>query len=381
MKQPRILMTADAVGGIWVFASTLARALARSGCEVILVTLGPRPEPYQRAELANVPGVTLVETDLPLEWMDPAGRKANAACRELAAIAEHTAPDLVHLGSFREAAGGWQVPVVVTAHSCVFAWWQATRGGEPPGEAWRAYRAYAAAGLKAADAWVAPSRAMRDEITRIYQPPHPGLVIPNGIEPLMPRPDRRRPVIAAVGRLWDEGKNIAALEKIADKIEWPIRVIGPDICSAGKGAAVHFRHLQTLGAIPRWAVLRELEAAAIFVSPARFEPFGLGVLEAASCGAALVLSDIPAFRELWDEAALLVPPDNHEALAEALNGLIADPERRQGFAAAARAQAAQYPLRAMLQNYLRLYARLTSNRHKAGFEHVAGALRPMETVP
>ena len=43
--------------------------------------------------------------------------------------------------------------------------------------------------------------------------------------------------------------------------------------------------------------------APIFVSVARYEPFGLSVLEAAQAGCALVLSDIPTFRELWDGAA------------------------------------------------------------------------------
>ena len=47
---------------------------------------------------------------------------------------------------------------------------------------------------------------------------------------------------------------------------------------------------------------------AVFVSPALYEPFGLAVLEAAQAGCALVLSDIPTFRELWDGVALFVAP-------------------------------------------------------------------------
>ncbi|MFP4002220.1 MAG: glycosyltransferase family 4 protein [Alphaproteobacteria bacterium] len=378
MKHPRILMTADAVGGIWVFASTLARALARSGCEVVLVTLGPRPEAHQRTELAGSSGVRLIETDLPLEWMDPAGRQAGRTRQELAAIAAEAAPDVVHLNSFREAAGDWRAPVVVTAHSCVFSWWHATRGGEPPGNAWQAYRAYTRAGLAAADAWVAPSRAMREEIARIYRPRKPGWVISNGMEPLPPGPGERRPVVTAVGRLWDEGKNIAVLDAAAEKIHWPVRVMGPDIGAAGQGAAGRFRHLHTLGPLPRRAVLGELETAEIYVSPARFGPFGLSVLEAASCGAALVLSDIPAFRELWGGAALLVPPDDEAALAKAVNGLIAEPERRQALAATARARAARYPLRATVNGYLRLYARLTSGA--AAFDRIPDPLQPPEAT-
>ena len=45
--------------------------------------------------------------------------------------------------------------------------------------------------------------------------------------------------------------------------------------------------------------------AAIFARPARYEPFGLAILEAAQAGCALVLGDIPSLRELWADAALL----------------------------------------------------------------------------
>ncbi len=47
-------------------------------------------------------------------------------------------------------------------------------------------------------------------------------------------------------------------------------------------------------------------AATVFASMARYEPFGLAVLEAAQAGMRLVLSDIPTFRELWDGAAIFV---------------------------------------------------------------------------
>jgi glycosyltransferase involved in cell wall biosynthesis len=73
-----------------------------------------------------------------------------------------------------------------------------------------------------------------------------------------------------------------------------------------------------------------------------YEPFGLAVLEAAQAGCALVLSDIPTFRELWDEAALFVPPSDARALGEALDTIIADPALRARLAAAATRRAARY---------------------------------------
>ena len=54
---------------------------------------------------------------------------------------------------------------------------------------------------------------------------------------------------------------------------------------------------------------------------ALYEPFGLAVLEAAQAGCALVLSDIPTFRELWDGAALFVAAATTPRLcAEAVTG-------------------------------------------------------------
>jgi len=77
----------------------------------------------------------------------------------------------------------------------------------------------------------------------------------------------------------------------------------------------------------------------VFASVSRYEPFGLAVLEAAQAACALVLSDIPTFRELWNGAAVFVPPEDPVALAGAFTTLLHDPAavERQGALAQARA--------------------------------------------
>src|SRR3546814_15067984 len=65
------------------------------------------------------------------------------------------------------------------------------------------------------------------------------------------------------------------------------------------------------------------ERAGIFVSPSLYEPFGLAVLEAAMSGCALLLSDIPTFRELWDGAAVFTPAGDSDALADRLQAMAA----------------------------------------------------------
>jgi hypothetical protein len=60
----RILMTADAVGGVWVYATELACSLCEAGNEVMLAVIGPRPRPDQLRPLRSVPGLQLKITDL-----------------------------------------------------------------------------------------------------------------------------------------------------------------------------------------------------------------------------------------------------------------------------------------------------------------------------
>jgi hypothetical protein len=66
----KILMTSDAVGGVWTYSTGLASALAAAGMEVYLVTVGPPPQREKRAMLRGG-RVHLIESNLALEWQDP----------------------------------------------------------------------------------------------------------------------------------------------------------------------------------------------------------------------------------------------------------------------------------------------------------------------
>src|SRR5258708_36840122 len=166
----RILMTADAVGGVWVHATELARSLCEGGNEVMLTVIGPRPRPDQLRPLRSVHGLQLKITDLLLEWMDPAGTDIRRAGQMLRSIADEFQPDLVHLNSFRAGNLNWSAPVLIVAHSCVQTWGRACRPAEPAGAPWPTYCDRVAAGLSAAAAWGPPSRAFRGPISATYPP-------------------------------------------------------------------------------------------------------------------------------------------------------------------------------------------------------------------
>jgi glycosyltransferase involved in cell wall biosynthesis len=77
------------------------------------------------------------------------------------------------------------------------------------------------------------------------------------------------------------------------------------------------------------------------VCPSLAEGFGLPPVEAAACGAATVLSDIPAHRETLGEAALFFPPRDVEALRAQLVRVLADEEERRRLGAAGRVAVAR----------------------------------------
>jgi glycosyltransferase involved in cell wall biosynthesis len=357
IRSTSVMMTADVVGGVWVFTVGLARALGAAGFRILLVTLGPRPSPAQRAMISGCPNVWLAETDLALEWQDPAGhdlRRARASLRELA---DRFVPDLVHLNGFREASFDWEVPTIVVAHSCVNSWVRACDEREWfAGDEWKTYTANVRAGLRNANAWAAPTAAFRDELVEQYGLLATGNVIWNGVEDADRPSGPKLPIILGAGRVWDRAKNLASLASAHSGLDWPIRIAGPT--ENGRRGASIVHGLEWLGEIAHEALLREMDAASIYVSPALYEPFGLSVLEAASAGCALVLSDIPSLRELWDGAALFVAPADTEALTACLCSLCTDDVKRAGLQQAAAARSRRYSLRRTASAYKSLYGSL-----------------------
>jgi glycogen synthase len=346
----RLFMTADAVGGVWTFTLELAAGLAEHGVQTRVALLGPPPSADQQRDAASIPGLELSVTGLDLEWRDRKGLDDPGARRHLWTLAADFRPDVVHINGFREATYGWKVPVVVVAHSCVRSWWRACRRAEPP-PVWAAYLAGVRAGLTAADAIVTPSGAFMGELEDLYGAGQKGRIIHNGRDLAVPVL-ARKPYILAAGRLWDDGKNITALARVALRLPWPVVVAGQPAQGSTLPGLVH------LGRLGQAALARTMAEAEIFCAPARYEPFGLAVLEAAKSGAALVLSTAPSLVELWGPAARFVDPDDLDGLAGTLLDLIYDSLARAELQAAARETAARFTRARMTQAYLDLYTEL-----------------------
>lgn len=348
----RILMTCDTVGGVWRYALDLARALCVRGHAVTLAAMGPAPSRAQQMEAAAVDGLAFRSRACKLVWMDDPWRDLREAGDWLLRLADEVRPDIVHANDFGHVGLAWPAPVLCVAHSCVASWWRAVHGVEtPPG--WSRYRAHVTAALHASDMVVAPSHAMAATLQVEYGPLRAVHVIPNGTHVSVPVACRKRALIFAAGRLWDEAKNLARLAAIAPGVPWPIYMAGQD--RAPDGARATLLNVRQLGVLRPAAMRRWFGRAAIYALPARYEPFGLSILEAAQAGCALVLGDIPSLREFWDGAALFASPDDGEGLRDALLRLIDDDALRMRFGARARRRAVFMTAARMADDYLGAY--------------------------
>jgi glycogen(starch) synthase len=353
----RILMTTDTVGGVWTYALELARGLAGTDVETTLAILGPAPSAAQLNDARNVLGLTIIETGFPLDWsagVDATEIEQSAA--GLAELASNIRADAVHLNSPIFASGArFPVPVVGVCHSCLATWWRAVMGDAPlPAEfAWR--DELLNLGYQRCQALVAPSVAFATATGAAHRLAEKPIVVHNGRDTHY-RPPSPEPAtsIFTSGRLWDSGKNARTLDQAASLLNAPIYAAGP--LAGPDGQMTRFNHLRALGKLTDHQIAERLASRPIFVSVSRYEPFGLAVLEAARAGCALVLSDIPTFRELWRDAASFVPAEEPAAIAAALQDLLEQPDRRRQQGMEAAKQAAVYSVARMTARMLAIYA-------------------------
>lgn len=351
----RILMTVDAVGGVWRYAVDLAGSLAESGIETVLAVLGPAPSDVQRAEVAALRRVTLVETGEPLDWLTDDAVAVRHAAATVAALAIRHRADLIHVNQPALAAGlTGDLPVVVVAHGCVSTWWEAARPRTPldPGFVW--HRALVAEGLRRATCVVAPSESYARTVARYYGLPVQPIVVHNGRTPAPLTAAPMRHIAFTAGRLWDEVKRTPLLDAAAGRLAAPLYAAGAT--RAPHGASVPVEHLHLLGELTPDGMAAMLAAQPVFVSAASFEPFGLAVLEAAQAGCPLILSDIDTFRELWDGAARFVAGDDPAAWADAIAQVMSDDTERTRLADAAIARGSHFTVSATAKAMRTLYA-------------------------
>lgn len=194
------------------------------------------------------------------------------------------------------------------------------------------------------------------------------VVIPN---PVVPAPDEEAsvhpsgPFLLAAGRLTHQKgfdlliRAFAAATARPRELQLVIAGEGPEsqpLCdlatNLGLGAQVTFP-----GRVSNLSAL--MKAALAFILPSRYEGFPNVLLEALAAGVPCVAADGPGgTREILGDGAygLLVPPDDPETLAAAINLIATDAELRQRLSRAATAAIERYGLDRVVNQWERVLA-------------------------
>ncbi|GAB3537329.1 glycosyltransferase family 4 protein [Pontibacter brevis] len=358
----KILMTTDTVGGVWNYSLELVSALAPFGTQVALATMGGPLSADQRRQVEELNNVTLHESNYKLEWMDDPWEDVERAGQWLLALKNDVQPDIVHLNGMVHGALDWGVPVLVVVHSCVLSWWRAVKDEEAPKD-WGRYKEMVTRGLQAASMVIAPTQAMMNQAEALYGPFKARTVIYNGRAQDVYHFGKKEPFIFSMGRVWDEAKNISMLAHIAADLQWPVYIAGDERHPA-TGKSVDLENVHFLGQLSEKEVIDWLSRASIYALPARYEPFGLTILEAAMSGCALVVGKTDSLMEIWGNAAKYVDPRNADELRDTLQNLIEDEFGRNIMGCRAVKRSHGYTADPMGQDYDHVYRQLLKSSVK-----------------
>ncbi|MBV8207211.1 MAG: glycosyltransferase family 4 protein [Acidobacteria bacterium] len=360
-----VLVTADTVGGVWTYTRELVTGLSQRGHRVTLISFGAIPRPGQAQWLEALENVDFRPTGFRLEWMQDAAEDVAASAEYLQSVIADVKPELLHLNQYCYGALPSDLPRVVVAHSDVVSWWFWVHGCWPDDGPWlRWYRSLVSEGLARATAVVAPSQFMAENLVRDFGAGNNVRVIHNGRTPaLFDAQSAKQLVVLSVGRIWDEAKNTALLLEAAPAC--PVWIAG----TQRNPEAQRTVELRNAGEIDLKGQLSEPELrrlyarAGIYAATSVYEPFGLAPLEAALSRCAIVASDIPPFRELWQDSVLYFENRNAESLRGCVQQLLHDTALREEYGCRARRRAIQaFRAGRMLDEYIALYGELLGQR-------------------
>ena len=353
----------EVYGGAGVHVTELVAQL-RHLCDVDVHCMGaPRP------------GARVAQPDPALQGANPALSTLSADLNMVNAAADAT---VVHSHTWYAGMAGhlaallYAVPHVLTAHSLepMRPWKAEQLGGGYRISSWVEKTA-----VEAADAVIAVSSGMRDDVLRAYPSLDPDHVhvVRNGIDTEAWYPvgapdtpagdsvleeigvDRTRPIVAFVGRITRQkgvSHLLAAAHHFAPDVQLVLCAGAPDTPEIAAEVTSAVQELSDARSGVFWvremlptAKIREiLSSAATFVCPSVYEPLGIVNLEAMACATAVVASDVGGIPEVVADqhTGLLVHYDPGDTvsfereLAYAVNSLVADPEKARQFGAAGR---------------------------------------------
>jgi alpha-maltose-1-phosphate synthase len=329
----------------------------------------------------------------PWDHLAGANQALQTISTDLSMTAAVGAADLVHSHTWYTNLAGhlasllYGIPHVMTVHSLepLRPWKAEQLGGGYAVSSWCERTA-----VEAADAIIAVSHGMRDDLLAVYPavPAERVRVIHNGIDTSEYRSDPAtdvldrygvdpgRPAVIFVGRVTRQ-KGLPVLLRAASAIDPDAQLVicagqadTPELESEVSELARQLRADRSgvvwlSKMLAKREVIQLLTHATVFVCPSLYEPLGIVNLEAMACGTAVVGSRVGGVPEVVadGETGLLVPPGDPAALADAINLLLADEHRAAQMGRLGRVRAeTQFGWDTVAAQTVALYTELTEGR-------------------
>lgn len=150
--------------------------------------------------------------------------------------------------------------------------------------------------------------------------------------------------------------------------EWKLVMIGHELKSSMDAAGYSHAQVTVLAGMPQTQLVEWVARCSIIAQPSRSEAMGRIFLEAAAAGKCRIGTAVNGIPTVIDDGVdgLLVPKEDIEALAHALESLMANPQLRRRFGAAAKARASrEFTYEAYLDHYTEFFEALCRTGHRA----------------
>jgi len=363
-----------AIGGVEYHVARLALALSRAGVNVEVSTTDMvRDRPFERRTFPPDGGPVRVRRHRAVRWLRvPHG--LGIAAPGMLSDALRARATVVHAHAFgyfptwaaRFARSLKSNPLIVTPHS---------NEGSATSLSRLYARATARVTLQGADRVIALTPGEATRLARWGVPPERIRVIPNGLDLAEFRGVARRrpgapdrdPVILYVGRIYPEQKGLDTLLEafgaVARGNQSQLRLVGEDwggletVMRLAHRAGVENR-VHAPGILSRADLLAEYADADLVVLPSHFDSFPFVLLEAMASGLPVVATRVGGIAEVAIDGttAVLVPPSDPPALADALGRVLADPTLAARLGAAGRQRAESYSWDRVIPQYFSVLA-------------------------
>lgn len=150
-----------------------------------------------------------------------------------------------------------------------------------------------------------------------------------------------------------------------------LTMIGPDKNDGAYEQALRMikdkkleKYVDIIGAIPKKDVPTYLQKYDVYINTTNLESFGVAAMEAAACGLSIITTNVGELPYLWSNGddALLVSPDDAEAMSKAVERVLVDPKLAEKLSKNARIKALQFGWSVILPQWEELFSQVLESK-------------------